>query len=111
MEETSTQLKKLKILILMPDNGLGGAETYLKMIASYYVKEEVTVVFFRDLNLKEWDDLKNDIIQKHYSTKKELYGLIKFALSVLFKKRQSYDYIFTSHIYTTGLIGFLEVWD
>ena len=97
----------MKILIVLPNNAHGGAEQYLKMIASFFSKEDVSILFLKKGEHSFWNNLENSTTQKHISNKNEALGFIKFAITSLFSKKAHYDYIFTSHVYVNGLIGFL----
>lgn len=97
----------MKILIVLPNNAHGGAEQYLKMIASFFKQEDVTIIFLKKGTHSFWKDLEDSTKQKHISSKNEALGFLKFAFNSLFSKKKHYDYIFTSHVYVNGLIGFL----
>jgi glycosyltransferase involved in cell wall biosynthesis len=96
----------MKILFLIPNNILGGAEQYLKMIAEYYKSEDVEIVFLRKDYPSLWDDLSDVTTQYFMSSKSESAGLFIFFRKILFK-RNSYDYIFTSHISTNAFVGLM----
>ena len=99
----------MKILIVIPNDTLGGAEQYLKMIASYYAKKgaDINIYFFMTDNTKQWNDLKSISNLRFMSKKNELNGLLKFSWFIL-KNRPKVDYIFTSHIYINSLLGLLR---
>lgn len=102
----------MKILIVLPNDSLGGAEQYLKMIASYYSNKknnngEVHIYFFKNNNSKKWNDLLPDVQLHYMSNKSEAIGVLLFIKTILFK-RMEFDYIYTSHIYTNALLSFLR---
>lgn len=100
----------MNILITSPNNNLGGAEQYLKMITAYYSKQHKINVcfFFRKVADNPWEDIKNENITfKFYSNKREVFGMLNFFWKHLFGKKNNYDYVFTSNVYTTGLLGFM----
>jgi glycosyltransferase involved in cell wall biosynthesis len=96
----------MKILFLLPNNILGGAEQYLKMVAEYYKDEEVDVVFLKKLDSSLWEDLSDVTKQDYMSSKSESNGIFVFLRKILFK-RHSYDFIFTSHISTNAFVGLM----
>jgi glycosyltransferase involved in cell wall biosynthesis len=98
---------KKKVLIVLPNDSLGGAEQYLKMIATYYKAEEVSIYFFKNDNKKQWDDLKNSSSQKFISSKHEFFGLLGFVL-LMIQSKTSYEYVFSSHIFTNSIVGLLR---
>ena len=97
----------MKILIVLPNDSLGGAEQYLKMIANYHKNDIVEIFFLRRIDGGLWSDLPKSIVQKHLSKSSYLGGLLSFVLSQTFGKRSFYDRIYTSHIYITAIIGML----
>lgn len=98
-----------RVLILLPNDKLGGAEQHLKNIASYYLDRGsfVEVRFLTKEKTKSWRDLKGDfrLIFTHSHTEKA--GLVFFLKSLISNKGKSYDYLFTSHVHLTGLGGLL----
>ncbi|MEO2051237.1 MAG: glycosyltransferase [Allomuricauda sp.] len=100
----------MKILIIVPNNNLGGAEQFLRMVANYYGKEhEVTIFFFyKKVASNVWDDLNGPNIQKRlFSDKNEKIGFIKFLFHQLFSNKKKYDFIYTSNVFVTGITGLL----
>ncbi|NRD23520.1 glycosyltransferase [Winogradskyella litoriviva] len=96
----------MKILFLLPNNILGGAEQYLKMVAEHYKSEDVEIVFFRKLESSLWENLNTYTNQKYMSSKNETIGILKYFFKILFK-RNSYDYIFTSHVSVNAFVGIM----
>lgn len=97
----------MKILIVLPNDSLGGAEQYLKMIAQYYESADINIYFFRTSSTKQWNDLPAQVKLNFMSHTSEARGVFNFVRHMLFK-RPKFDYIFTSHIYTNSLLGFLR---
>ncbi|WP_418501167.1 glycosyltransferase [Flagellimonas sp.] len=100
----------MKILIIVPNNNLGGAEQFLRMVASHYYKEhEVSVYFFyKKVDANAWDKLDGPSVSKRlFSAKNEKFGFIKFLFHQLFQSRETYDYIYTSNVFVTGITGLL----
>lgn len=90
----------------MPEDTLGGAEQYLKKIATHYKDDNVYIYFFKNTNSKGWNDLKD---QKHLyflSTRNHLLGMLNF-IRVIKKNSITFDYVFTSHVYCNSLVGIL----
>ena len=50
-----------KILVVLPNDSLGGAEQYLKMIAEYHKNEDVEVVFLKKKSSGLWSDLAENV--------------------------------------------------
>lgn len=98
----------MKILIIVPNNNLGGAEQFLRMVASHYHKEhEVSLYFFyKKVEANAWDKLVGSNIKKHlFSNKNEKMGFLKFFSHQLFGNKEEYDYIYTSNVFVTGITG------
>lgn len=97
----------MKILIVIPNDSLGGAEQYLKMVAEYFTKANVHVFFLQASGTSSWANCKPHI-QLHYpKSNTKLISILRFALDPAHRKNGEYDLIFTSHVYMTGLIGIL----
>mgnify|MGYP003645909479 CR=1 FL=1 len=97
----------MKILIILPNDSLGGAEQYLKMVASYFKKCTVEVFFLQKSNKNGWGK-SDEFIQLNYPEfNNKILSIIKFISHPKHKNTKNYDYIFTSHVYTTGLIGIM----
>lgn len=100
----------MKVLILVPNNNLGGAEQFLRMIANHYgSNHEVTIYFFyKKVANNVWDDLKGPNIKKLlFSSKNEKIGFFKFLLHQISSSKENYDYIYTSNVFVTGITGLL----
>lgn len=101
----------MKILIVLPNNSLGGAEQYLKMVAEYYIKlnTEVTIVFLGDKIKNSWFNLKKkkNVEYKLYKHRYKFINLINFIFYLFFLRNKNFKYIYTSHIKTNGLLGVL----
>lgn len=96
----------MQILIVLPNDALGGAEQYLKMVATYFKQEDVSVFFLKTNQTKQWADNKKESKQFYGSSKSVFFGLYKFINFSLSQKKE-YDYIFTSHVYINALVGTL----
>lgn len=96
-----------KILIVLPNDSLGGAEQILKMIAFYYKDYEVEVCFLKYEKSSGWDDFPSHIRLHYQNGRSEYSGMVRFILRTLFRKRVEYQYIFTSHVLVTGIVGVL----
>ncbi|MBT8315751.1 MAG: glycosyltransferase [Maribacter sp.] len=105
-------LNRPKTLIVVPNDALGGAEQYLKMVARYYLDREyeVYVVFLKRKRHNGWEDL--DHFQNLYllygAYDSELKGLTSFFGELRKLKRKKLRYIFTSHVHLTGVMGILR---
>jgi len=97
----------MKILIVLPNDSLGGAEQYLKMVSKYHKEDEVSVYFLTKMIDSRWADLPSSVTLRYLSHKSYLLGLVSLVRKIAFGKKSNYDRIYTSHIYITGLIGIL----
>jgi glycosyltransferase involved in cell wall biosynthesis len=100
---------KKNILIIAPNDQLGGAELYLKNIASFYYKNKftVTVLFLKKKKYNGWEDLE-DKLDLIFTTKtNEKLGLVQLIKNIINLRHVNYDYVYTSHVHLTGLVGFL----
>jgi glycosyltransferase involved in cell wall biosynthesis len=97
-----------KTLIILPNDSLGGAEQILKMIACNSKESIIDVFFFKKKTAMQWEDLngKNYIKLKYFNAANEYIGAIMFLIKLLFSSKKHYDYIYTSHVFITGIIGF-----
>lgn len=94
------------ILILLPTDSMGGAEQYLKMVASFYKEAVVKVFFLQTTGQRSWDG-SMDHIHLHYpKSNNKALSVARFLFNSDHRNIQ-FHYIFTSHVYTTGLIGIM----
>lgn len=106
------QSKELNILIAVPNDALGGAEQFLKQIAKYYQSQSanVYVVFIKSNKFKGWDDISGlpGLNLVFGEVDSELKGFLKFSYTLRkISNKVTLDYIFSSHVHITGLIGIL----
>jgi len=99
---------KEKILIIIPSDAWGGAESLLKKVVAFCKSNsKIDVVFFNNSGTGYWEDLSNYINPVYLSKKSESHGFFKYLFRSLLKKQSSYDYIITTHVYLTSLVGIL----
>lgn len=98
-----------KILIVLPNDTLGGAEQILKMLAEYHKKDSVDVFFFKRKMTNQWENIANDenVTLKYFNVGSEYLGTICFLFEILFKSKKKYNFVYTSHVFITGIIGLL----
>jgi glycosyltransferase involved in cell wall biosynthesis len=94
-----------KVLLILPNDTLGGAEQILKMIAQYYSDALVEVHFFKHKTNEQWTTNAQFIQLKYENTNSEYWGALFYTWNLLVKPKKKYDYIFTSHVFVTGMIG------
>jgi glycosyltransferase involved in cell wall biosynthesis len=94
-----------KIVLVLPNDTLGGAEQILKMIAQYYSGSSVEVQFLKRKTNEEWAIYNPFIELKYQNTNSEYWGALFYAWNLLVKSHKKYDYIFTTHVFVTGMIG------
>lgn len=97
----------MNILILLPNDAMGGAEQYLNMVASYFKKSTVHVFFLQSFDTNSWGKTGKHAILHYPGSNNKPISLFKFIFHPNHKNVVKYDYIFTSHVYTTGLVGVL----
>jgi glycosyltransferase involved in cell wall biosynthesis len=94
-----------KVLLVLPNDTLGGAEQILKMIAQYYSDALVEVQFLKYKTNKDWTTNAQFVQLKYQNTNSEYWGALFYAWNLLVKPKKKYDYIFTSHVFVTGMVG------
>jgi glycosyltransferase involved in cell wall biosynthesis len=100
-----------KILIVLPNDKLGGAEQYLKNLAFFFSEKGyyIEVLFLTAKCSGGWDDMefnrKINLVFTVYET--EFKGLSNFLKNILKVRNVKFDYVFSSHVHLTGVIGFL----
>lgn len=97
------------ILIVLPNDNLGGAEQYLKMIAEYlhYKKMfSVDVFFLKRKTSGAWDQLENDNFRLHFTNSNtEKVGAISLSKYFIFCNKVKYEYAFTSHVHVNSFVS------
>ncbi|HLF51187.1 glycosyltransferase [Flavobacterium sp.] len=98
-----------KILIVLPNDALGGAEQILKMLAEYHKKDRIDIFFFKRKMTNQWENTGNNenVTLKYFNVGSEYLGSICFLFEILFKSREKYTFVYTSHVFITGIIGLL----
>ena len=99
-----------KVLIIVPTDRLGGAETNLKRIAIEMQKRggELRVIFLSRGNHGRWRDIEPSKCT-YINSPRESLGFLK-ALVLIFKWRLEgvkFDYSFTSHSHCNAYVGLL----
>jgi len=100
-----------RVLVLLPNDQLGGAEQFLKMTTSELLRQGyyVDVYFLKKRIQSGWDDIRCDSLSLHYMlsvTEKEGFFLL---LKTLYKHRNlQYTYVFTSHLHCSSFVGILR---
>lgn len=98
--------EKSKILIVLPNSLLGGAEQFLQMISDLFKNDDVHILFSKKAETNGWQ------VQSRYANISEpktnsflsrIYFLVKSI-----RKKGAFDYVFTSHVYLTGFLGILR---
>lgn len=94
-----------KILFVLPNDFLGGAEQFLQMLAKFHAREcQVHVVFLKASFQKNWNHLP-DNLHCHFPSRRGILGICEQVY--LLCKLRSFNRIYTSHVYMTALVGFL----
>ncbi len=99
------------VLIVVPDDRLGGAEQYLKNLAYYHIEagNKVWVIFLKKQIRGHWQDLMDIGNVKFYfsNSNTELGGLPTSFTNFLKLRNLTFDFIYTSHLHTTSFTGLL----
>lgn len=104
-------MKKKKILIALPSDIMGGAEQYLKNIAEYYnnLNYQIFVILFSAPKTYVFHSISPNIKIYAPNTSKERYGIPFFIYKIiLFFFQHSFQYTFSSHTHSSGLLGFFK---
>lgn len=100
-----------QVLIVVPTDHLGGAEQLQKKAAQQLVKKnyKVTILFFTRPDSLGWNDISGiDSVELVFSKSKSTLKGLAFVLKYLFRNRSKcYEYIISSQVFVTGIIGFL----
>jgi glycosyltransferase involved in cell wall biosynthesis len=103
--------KKSKVLIVVPNDKLGGAEQHLKNIASSLLLSgcSIDVYFLKKETSFEWRGMDGNINLFFTKRDTEKMGVISVLIMLLRIniKRREFDYIFTSHVHINSFIGIL----
>lgn len=101
------------ILVIVPTTRMGGAEQYLRMIATFYANAgfKVRVLFLKRELHNGWVALEcKENIELVYlnSRNSEILGWPFFFAEVIKRRRERYRYIFTSHVHINSVVGILR---
>lgn len=105
-------MSERKILVVIPNGVLGGAEQLLKIIAQYYIAQgrQLDILALKASGLDAWDDVTahpNVSLHALVSTS-ETKGILKW-FSYAFKHRsRRYERVYSSHIHINGVAGILR---
>jgi len=103
-------MNKDRILIVLPNDILGGAEKILKIIATEFAKRgyDVDVVFLKKSVDGSWDDIKNIVNLKfsNFDRERKAYPFIANKIRILSKA--PYLYTFSSNTSVNGILGILR---
>lgn len=96
-----------RVLIILPNDTLGGAEKVLKIIAEELFNKnyKVDVLFLKESKDKGWDDIsdKVNLVFSNYTRERQAYLYI--VKSVFQRSRNPYAYTITSNTGINGLLG------
>lgn len=95
-----------KILIILPNDSLGGAEQVLKMISGQFANAEVMIYFLTSKKTSSWDSKEANIELIYSKYQNQYIGALAWLFLLLIKStKNKYTYVFTSHVFVTGLTG------
>ncbi len=94
----------------MPTDSLGGAEQFLKMIASYHADNDdgVTVFFMNDKKHRGWEDLEKKARILYGKGQREREGTVRLVKNLSSHRFTQYDRAYTSHSHITAIVGLLR---
>lgn len=98
-----------KILILVPNDNLGGAEQHLRNIALYYLEKGyfLEVRFLTKERTNSWRNLGENCRLIFTDSSSEKSGIAAFFRGIIASRNTSYDFLYTSHVHLTGIAGLL----
>src|SRR5688500_17425143 len=102
---------KERILIVIPNDQLDGAENVLQQIAYHYAiyGYEVDVFFLKLKKYNGWEKMEGKMNLFYTHANKERFGIIELMRNLrkhAFDKQ--YAFAYTSHTQLTGIIGFMK---
>lgn len=100
-----------RILIALPNDNLGGAEQYLKMVAEFFFQEgyRIDVYFLKKKVSGAWDELAAENFNLYFTTyTREKFGVWGMFKKLLMNRKRHYSYVFTSHIHVNSFISLLR---
>ncbi len=96
----------MRILILLLNDKLGGAEQYLKMVGQFHKNNDVQVLFLKNTLSGQWDDTTNNITKVFLNSRFQLISIFKLV-GYFLKHNNNFDYSFTSHVSINAILGIL----
>ena len=106
----NTVLKQKKILIVIQNDLLGGAEQLLKLLSEEYNNQfcNINIIFVRKLNNGDfWKNIPQNIKIKNLNSKSYFVGFIRLFFLLLFSN-EKFDLIFSSNININCILGSLK---
>lgn len=105
-------MNKKNILIALPNDMLGGAEQFLRMIALAYAQKgyQVHVFFITMQRFNGWTGLPENVTLHYGKGGSERKGALSFMLSLYRYRKINFERVFTSHTHLTGMLGLLRKW-
>lgn len=100
-----------RILIALPNDHLGGAEQYLKMVAEFFFKKgyQIDIYFLKRRESGAWDPQETNDFRLHFtSCTREKYGVWALTKALWINRKTPYQYAFTSHIHLNSFIALLR---
>ena len=99
------------VLIIVPNDAIGGAEQYLKMVAKDFLTQGfcIYVFFFKKKEYKAWDDLESINTKLYYTNSyREKWGIVNSFKNIMTVRSIRFDYAFTSHVHASSFVGVLR---
>ncbi|WON96147.1 glycosyltransferase [Sphingobacterium sp. UGAL515B_05] len=98
-----------RILILLPNDQLGGAEQHLMNVANYYLQRDfyVEVRFLTQEKTGAWRRLRGNLNLIFTNAKAEKNGIVKFFRNIISNNNKVYDFVYTSHVHLTSFAGLM----
>ncbi|HEY8931267.1 MAG TPA: glycosyltransferase [Mucilaginibacter sp.] len=102
-------MEPINILVTLPNDTMGGAEQYLNMITRYFAKQNcaIYVLFLKKQNDNGWQNLEDydNVHLRYTNSSSEKKGIWLFFRHLISLRKISFEYIFTSHVHLTGMVG------
>ena len=95
--------------MFLPNDSMVWAEQFLLMNGSFLKIMTYRCVFLVEKHCRSSDCRKELATLQFPISRIYFLNILSFIISLAISRKISYDYICTSHVYTTGIIGFRQI--
>jgi glycosyltransferase involved in cell wall biosynthesis len=96
-----------KVLMVLPNDELGGAEQIMRMIAHNLDFSVLNIHFLTRRKSDNWEFKQKNIDIFYTNTSHILIGIVQFIFYFFKSPKKRFDYVITTHAFVTGLVGIL----